>query len=264
MLRVEIMKQDRRTQRSKQNVNIDFFKNWSPEMAYVLGYFSADGSMAINSGGSRFIYFDSTDKSLLEKIKVLTNSRHKIGTKKKAHTNKKTPYRIQIGSKEIYNDLLNLGFTPNKDQTMQLPKIPPQNLRHFTRGYFDGDGSISYGYFKRSNRKCLKSFVIITTFVSGSKNFLEALSSEIISDAGIGPGYIGRKGTAWRLAYSIKNSIRLFKYMYKDIGQEMYLVRKYNKFLEALELWGRSSAGLERQTVDLEVASSNLVAPARF
>lgn len=235
--------QDKRTQRSKRNLNIDFFKSWSSEMAYVLGYFSADGSMAINSGSSRFIYFDSTDKSLLDKVKALMDSKHKIGIKAKGATNKKVPYRLQIGSKEIYNDLLNLGFTPNKDQTMQLPVIPYQYLRHFVRGYFDGDGSICYGYYKRSDRGGIRSFVIITTFISGSKDFLEALSSRLFLDTNIGPGYIGRKGTAWRLAYSIRDSAQLFKYMYEDVGQEMYLTRKYKKFLEAIKLWGRSSVG---------------------
>lgn len=42
-------------------VNKEFFKCWTSEMAYVLGYFSADGSMFINPRGSRYIEFTSTD-----------------------------------------------------------------------------------------------------------------------------------------------------------------------------------------------------------
>jgi hypothetical protein len=38
-----------------KKVNQDFFKKWSPEMAYILGFFTADGSMAKNKRGAHFI-----------------------------------------------------------------------------------------------------------------------------------------------------------------------------------------------------------------
>ena len=51
---------DRRIQRTKNGLNVDFFKKWSAEMAYVLGYFCADGGMFINPRGSKFILFQRT------------------------------------------------------------------------------------------------------------------------------------------------------------------------------------------------------------
>jgi hypothetical protein len=45
--------------------NENFFKNWTPEMAYVLGFFTADGSMIRNKRGAHFIEFQITDKNLL-------------------------------------------------------------------------------------------------------------------------------------------------------------------------------------------------------
>ncbi len=232
---------DRRIQRTKGNLNVDFFKHWSPEMAYVLGYFSADGSIAINSGGSKYIHFDSTDKSLLEKVKALMNSRHRIESKAKGPSNKKDIYRLQIGSKEIYEDLLKLGFTRNKALSMRLPKIPVKYLRHFIRGNFDGDGSVSFGYYLRKNKKYGKTFSLLTVFTSGSKDFLEALSKVIFLNANLGPGYLGKKGKGGRLAYSIKDSIKLFHYMYKDVDEKMYMVRKYKKLQEAFKFRGCNS-----------------------
>jgi len=38
-------------------------------MAYVLGFFTADGSMIRNKRGTCFIELEITDKELLEKIK---------------------------------------------------------------------------------------------------------------------------------------------------------------------------------------------------
>jgi DNA-binding transcriptional regulator WhiA len=52
-----------------KEINRNFFKKWTPEMAYILGFFTADGSMFKNKRGSYFVEFEITDKELLEKIK---------------------------------------------------------------------------------------------------------------------------------------------------------------------------------------------------
>lgn len=230
---------DRRIQKTKGNVNIDFFKTWSPEMAYVLGYFAADGGMFINSGGSRYIQFVSTDKEILVKIKKLMTSNHKIGIKKTSatHLGWKKCYLMQIGSKEMYNDLLKLGFTPKKDKTIKFPKIPNEYLNHFVRGYFDGDGSISFGFYKIKSRNNKVKFYIQTCFVCGNRQFLSELSEKIHLMIDIGRGSLKNKShnRAYQLAYSKKDSIQLFKYMYnnKGIKAECFLERKYNKFVKA-------------------------------
>ncbi|PIP28260.1 MAG: hypothetical protein COX29_02045 [Candidatus Moranbacteria bacterium CG23_combo_of_CG06-09_8_20_14_all_35_22] len=63
--------------------NENFFKKWSPEMAYVLGFFAADGCMIKNNRGAYFIEFQITDKDILLKIKKLLGSNHKITERKK-------------------------------------------------------------------------------------------------------------------------------------------------------------------------------------
>lgn len=56
--------------------NEDFFKVWSPSMAYVLGFFTADGSMYKTKRGTHFIDFQITDKELLEGIRDALSSNH--------------------------------------------------------------------------------------------------------------------------------------------------------------------------------------------
>jgi hypothetical protein len=85
--------------------NQDFFKVWTPEIAYVLGYFAADGSMIKNRRGAYYIEFTSTDKILLENLTFVTNSLHKIATRPLRNEKWKTQYRIQIGSKKWFKDL---------------------------------------------------------------------------------------------------------------------------------------------------------------
>lgn len=52
--------------RSPRGVN--FFRDWSPEMAYVLGLWWADGYMYIKPHGAYEIEIASTDREYLELI----------------------------------------------------------------------------------------------------------------------------------------------------------------------------------------------------
>jgi hypothetical protein len=113
----------------------DFFKTWTPHMAYVLGYFAADGCMVKNARGAHFIEFTSTDRILLEHVQRAIGSNHCISerpTRKAAH---RSQYRLQIGSKAWFQDLQRLGFTPHKSTTLQFPNVPDKYLGHFVRGY---------------------------------------------------------------------------------------------------------------------------------
>ncbi|MBL7068796.1 MAG: hypothetical protein ISS34_02950 [Candidatus Omnitrophica bacterium] len=232
---------DKRLQRTKRNVNVDFFKKWSPEMAYVLGFFAADGGIFKNSMGSKYIQLVSTDKEILIAIKKMMNSKHKIGIKKKYAIDRreKECYLIQIGSKEMYNDLLKLGFMHRKDLMLNFPKIPKRHLNHFIRGYFDGDGSISTGFYKRRARNDRMTHYILTSFTSGSREFLSGLSRRLRLAAYLGNGYLRCKSNSrtHQLFYSTNDSRNLFEYMYKDINSEVdfYLKRKYNKFIKAFK-----------------------------
>ena len=150
-------------------------------MAYVLGFFTADGNMVKNKRGAHFIAIEITDRDILEKIKEAVGSNHKIGVKKRKFP-EKDAYRLQIGSKEMFDDLLRLGLMPNKSKTIDLPFVPDKYLSHFVRGYFDGDGCISYGIYNRKDRKS-KNYLFGSRFTSGSKIFLENLLKKIRDNA---------------------------------------------------------------------------------
>lgn len=58
--------------------NENFFKKWSPEMAYVLGFIAADGSLVENKCGAHFLDICSTDKEIIYRIKRILKSNHKV------------------------------------------------------------------------------------------------------------------------------------------------------------------------------------------
>src|SRR3990167_2564304 len=151
-----------------REVDRGFFKKWSPEMAYVLGFFAADGTMVANKRGAHFIEFHSTDKQLLFIVKKLFGSNHKISTRDKHNPKWKIGYRLQIGSSEMFEDLISLGFTPNKSLTIEFPKVPRRLLGDFIRGYFDGDGCIYFRKHRAKDRKRLRR-VFSSRFTSGRK-----------------------------------------------------------------------------------------------
>ncbi len=214
--------------------NENFFKVWTPEMAYVLGFFTADGNMIKNKRGAHFISIEITDRDILEEMKRVIGSNHNIGLRERSFP-QKTAYRLQIGSKEMFNNLLELGLTPNKSKSIQLPKVPDRHFPHFVRGYFDGDGSISYGLYKRKDRKS-KKFVLLSSFTSGNKIFLHSLLKALKKLANIEGGSIYEKTRGFQMNLSVQDSKKLFRFMYSNISEGLLLERKYNKFERGLKL----------------------------
>ena len=209
--------------------NENFFKKWSSEMAYVLGFFCADGSMTQNKRGACFIEFQITDEDLLEKIKTVLGSNHKI-TARKRDPKFKTSYRLQIGSKAIFNDLINLGIVPQKSKILKFPKIPKKYLSDFVRGYFDGDGNVVVSQYNRKNRKSHKGRTMFAGFTSGSKNFLVGLQKCLQKHAFLGKGSLYFASKGHRLYYSVNDTKKLYSFMYRKLKSDLFLIRKKRIF----------------------------------
>lgn len=202
-------------------------------MAYVLGFFTADGSMIKNKRGAHFIEFYITDKGLLEKIRKLLGSNYKISLNKRSEKYK-TSYRLQIGSKAIFNDLLSLGLTPCKSNKIALPDVPTKYFSHFTRGYFDGDGGVWCGLNHKKDRK-IPTRILISTFTSGSKKILQGLAQQLYKLAGVRLKQPTSQNGAFRLSYSTNDSRKIYNFIYNR-ENDLFLRRKkivFEKYLRA-------------------------------
>ncbi len=205
-------------------------------MAYVLGYFAADGCMLINKRGSCFIEFTSKDKDLLVSVRNIMRSNHCISIRPRPEP-QKTTYRLQIGSKEIFTDLKSLGFTQAKSKSLKLPDIPSIFLPDFIRGYFDGDGHVSI-----VERKDRLLPTIQSGFTSGSQEFLKELLAKLKRYAMIQGGKV-RYNRAYRLNFSVSDSWKLYNFIYHDAGN-LFLARKrviFEKYY-GKKIWTGSSA----------------------
>lgn len=230
-----------KTPRWPQRDSEAFFDKWSPNMAYVLGYFASDGSMYKNNRGSCYISFTSADIELIYLVKQIMGATNQIEIYQ-PRGNRKLRYALQIGSKILFNRLLALDLTPNKSLTLQLPSVPDEFLGHFFRGYFDGDGCAYLRYHSRSNRKnrLYRSFSLGLT--SGSRGFLEALHERVSEVAKVQGGSLSAHSGAFVLSYSTHNVIKLFSWMYPRLDTPC-LRRKRDILEKGMGNWGRSSTG---------------------
>lgn len=199
-------------------------------MAYVLGFMYADGSLDVNPRGSEYFSLHVADKTLLVNIRNILQSEHKI-TYRNRKNDKGYYYRLQIGSKYMCKKLRAIGLRNNKTHVMRVPSMPDECFRHFVRGYFDGDGNVWIG--KVHKKRKTTTTVIQTVFTSCSKEFLFSLQNHL-KKKGIGKGSMVILQNACRLQYSVKDSILLYRFMYKDVSRGLELPRKKKVFKKYL------------------------------
>ncbi len=217
----------------RRKVDQSFFHSWNPGMAYVLGFFVADGTMTYTKHGGRYVAFHVTDRDLLVDIRTLLQSNHTIAVRVR-DPRWKLGYRIQIGSKQMCRDLEVLGMTPNKSKTLQLPDIPPTYVGEFVRGYFDGDGCIYFNKLQVSDRK-KKRYVLQTKFTSGSEQFLTDFQS-LLQNHGVKGGTIVTKQRGYELGLSHRDSLAIYRLMYNNAPTcDVRLERKWKKFDRAIQ-----------------------------
>lgn len=193
-------------------------------MAYVLGFFAADGAMMRNGRGACFIEFQITDCGLLQSIREKLGSDHKISCLKNKQNTHKDRFRLQIGSKEMFEDLTALGMTPNKSLTIAMPNTPSAYLADFVRGYFDGDGNVYANEYSRKGRN-KRSATLLTGFTCGSRAFLKGLHACLRDQGIVRGGSLFSREKYFRLHYSVKDSCNLYRFMY-NTKSNLFLSRK--------------------------------------
>ena len=194
-----------------------FNKIDTEEKAYWLGYIYADGNIYIDKRGVHRLLIVSKDEEILINFNRCLKSNH-------PYKYYDTAYRTYVVCKQLVQDLMNYGLTPKKAFTISCPKLRPSLVRHFIRGYFDGDGSIMssyYTYHKRMyNRFCI---------TSGSKSFLEEIQKYMISSTQISLNKIVHSKKHYELSYGGDIMIqKIYHYMYDK--SHLSLTRKKVKF----------------------------------
>jgi hypothetical protein len=111
------------------------------EKAYFLGLYLADGSAAkINRIN---ISLQEQDKYILERLAMELGMSPSEVKFQKEREPAGPQARLSFCSRSMRRDMAPYGFIPNKVKSTFLPSIPEDQMSHFIRGLFDGDGHVS-------------------------------------------------------------------------------------------------------------------------
>lgn len=201
----------------KYRIDQDYFKTWSRNMAYVYGFWCANGYIY---GGKMFdITVNVKDKYILKKIKQELKYEGNLYDQVDNQS-----ARINFSCAEIYRDIQKLGGTERKSFTLHFPEsIPDEYLADYLRGFFDGDGCAHVRKNKRIN----------CSFTGASTSFLMQVWEILKEKAKVQGGSYNPKYHT--LTFGKKDSILIGEFLYKG-NPELYLKRKYDKFAPYLDL----------------------------
>ena len=187
------------------------------EKAYQLGFLYADGS--VRSIDNRIeLGLAEKDLTHIEKFKEFIGVPNKISYRSQTKS-----YRYMFKSIPCKEDLIKQGCVPKKSLILKFPteqQVPNYLIKHFIRGYFDGDGWFS------NTSSCFQVGIIGTEdFIKGFLNIIEIQNknNKIFT--------VHREDGAKRYVFGGLNDVTNFlNWIYKDAT--IYLDRKYNHYLD--------------------------------
>ena len=216
----------RKRDKPKLTVNENYFKKWSFNMAYILGFILADGCII---QGTYKGYSDSlkfgvqlSDIDILEKIKKELKSEHKLSIIKNAA-------HFCIASQTLVDDLKKLSISYRKSLNENLPVVPKKYIKDFIRGIVDGDGSI--GIDKKGSPSIgVSGGKIVLTFIRDY--FLKNM--QLYSTVGKRSYSEQQKNFLYDIRYKSNTALKIIAYLYNNAC--LYLDRKYTLARRCSEL----------------------------
>ena len=208
------------------------------EKAYWLGFLTADGWINKNdknNAGVTGIELQYGDINHLKKFNKSISGNYKITDRWRPciiSTSDKTKKHhmccIRVFSLTMYNSLVNKGFTKDKSFDCHMPDLREDLVRHYIRGYFDGDGCLCF-----TN----KSFNI--NFTTASKHLKEDVF-KVLKREGFNileRTYVNDYNTLmYRLDIHCQHDkINFLDWIYQD--SNIYLDRKYKKYLKVKQYY---------------------------
>ena len=203
-----------------ETFNINAFDSIdNEEKAYWLGFLFADGYISRDFRSE--LSLQKGDKNHLVKFSNFLDCKRPVA---EDHFRCRTSF----GNKHFVTTLINLGCVPNKSLVIKFPQIPIELYKHFIRGYFDGDGSITI-----SEKGDL--FFNQAILASGSKDFMDSfliiyknyVNSEYEQNV-----YKSKSSNIYILTFKGKFFYNLMDWLYKD--STIYLDRKYRRYQNAM------------------------------
>lgn len=204
------------------------------DKAYFLGFLYADGNTSKDYLDKRGIVrkkkaikicLQAEDRDILEKISMTINGEVRLRSSfGELHDGTLREYLTWVVyCKKMHQDLMRLGCPPAKTFNIRFPTseiVPDHLLRHFVRGYFDGDGCIS----TTSPSHPVVDFSSNCIFIDGLIKYLT--NNNIKCNR---PGVNDKNPLSGNVQLTaIENIINFYHFIYDDAT--IFMQRKYNTF----------------------------------
>jgi hypothetical protein len=205
--------------------NRKFFSKYTVESCYWAGFILADGNIRKNRNSLQLKVALEDKNHLIKFLKSIECD--ELDRIKEYHY--EYPYvSLTISLDEFKNDLLNnFDIGPNKTYSAIVSdKIPKDKLKHFIRGYIDGDGSIT-----KTTCPTLSLVGTVQVLDYLSKFFKKELKV-ILKSKNDTPPICNLKNGIGSISYSGKNANKILTELYSNITSNIFLERKFIKFKE--------------------------------
>lgn len=207
------------TKNKKYTIDVDKLVD-NDITAYIAGIYAADGS---NEKSGISIGLQSTDKEILEKISSYFNYTGPLYIMKES-------VRLTISDLAFRKYFEARGIVKNKTLDYQVPDLYLHNP-HFWRGMIDGDGCI-FKYEKQYTTYGL-SLVGTKHTIDTFKKYCEFVLGKSVK---VKPYKIKSTINVYSINFVGKMYLPLLNAIYGNIIANMYITRKYNKYLEIINL----------------------------
>ncbi len=225
------------------------------EKAYWLGFWYADGyldsrplnlntkpkyGLELSLKGSDFTHLEKFNTFMKHSKNIVKISETKCGTTICKRC------RWIVTNKHLWQTLNSLGCTPKKSLVISFPDSSifksPNLIKHFIRGYWDGDGCLSW--CDKEHTQPHVSILGTEDFLTSIKKYLPLKFDYVLEKA--------NKDSSNEITkqFSVcgKNGYELAKYLYSN--STIYLERKYEKYLEYCRLYEKSDRLLETKIME--------------
>ncbi len=199
---------------SRYKVNHNFFKEPNNINCYWAGLIAADGNI-INNRVRLYLHENDVERiknfiDMLESNYLIYSSRKLCG--------------IEISSPQMVVDLCNnFHIVPNKSKILEPPLLEKENhIRHFIRGYMDGDGWISI----RSKQKSCVGFCGTYNMMKWIKNHVQQY---IIGTSNVS---ITPNGSIFAVRFTGSQCLYILNWLYATTSVHQRLRRKYNLWIK--------------------------------
>lgn len=186
------------------------------------------------------MHINNKDSEIFELFKIISPEayiQYLEGTESKALVQGKIikneeSVRLTISSKILIENLLSLGICENKTyQQLSIPNMKDSLIRHFIRGYFDGDGCFAWRASKPNpnNREVNWRIRVSVQIDAKTENLILQMQKWLaIHDVDMNINFL-KRDNMYRLCTASKKQVQKFyNLIYND--SQYCLSRKFNKF----------------------------------